>query len=578
MSAASALAPAILLLFVGILAILCARPLRLSPIVGYIAAGAALGPHGLNVVPDGDTTHLLADLGVAFLLFDIGLTFSLRHVWDARREILGLGPLQGALCAIAFSAIAAGAGLPLRYAVVVGATLALSSSAAVMQTIVERRQQSCPVGLTATAILIFQDVWSIFLLILVVSLGGARDVPLGVALASAAGKAALAFAAAVLLGRFAVGRLFDLLSRSRNEEIFTATALLTVLGTTAATSWLGISSSLGPFLGGMIIAETPYRHVIQTEVKPFRGLLLGFFFITVGMSLTPHVLVADGGWVLLFLGGLVALKGVLNAAASLAFRWSVPGSIQLGFLLAQGDEFAFVILGDAALRSALGGRAVAILITGIAASLALTPAMAAGGRRLAGRLRRRASPNVAETTPREVLEPVVIVGMSEVGRTVADGLEANGIGYTAVELDPDRFAAARADGYPVVYGDPGDVRLMATLQLERRSAIAIAIVRYEVSAALTPVMRDRYPDVVRFIAVEDSEAAQFDALGMRAVVSRSIPKGLELAAAILAHQGVERSAIAAWMRRQQDRALDAIPELRGPTAAMARSEGDSLVA
>jgi len=555
------LAPVILLLFVGIVAILLARPFRTSPIVGYVLAGTAVGPHGLALVPEGDTTRLLADLGVVFLLFDIGLTFSLQHVWDARTELLGLGPLQLLLCGTAFAGIAIAAGLPVQYAVVIGAMLALSSSAAVVQTLTERRQQSCPVGLAATAVLVFQDIAAIFLLILLGSLGGAAA-SLGAALAAAAAKAALAFAAAVLVGRWVIGALFDLLSRSRNEDIFTATALLVVLATAAATSTIGLSLTLGAFLGGMIIAETPYRHVIQTEVKPFRGLLLGFFFITVGMSLDPRLVLANGGWVVLFLVGFVVVKAALNAVGSLAFRWSIPGSIQLGLLLAQGDEFAFVILADRGLRAAVGERGAAVLITGIAASLALTPALATAGRRLAGRLRRRPE-TPEEARPRATLEPVAIVGMGQVGRTVADGLQANAVGYAAVEFDPDRFVAARADGYVVVFGDPRDFRLMATLELERRSTVVVAVARYEVSAALTPVMRQRYPHVVRFIGVDTEEDRQrFEAIGMRAVVSRSTPRGLDLAAAVLAHHGVEQRKIAAWMQRQQGRALDLVAATR----------------
>src|SRR5262249_20410958 len=170
--------------------------------------------------------------------------------------------------------------------------------------------------------------------------------------------------------------------------------------------------------------------------------------------------------------------------------------------------------------------------------------------------------------------------MGEVGRTVADGLQAHRVGYMALEFDPDRFAAARADGYPVVFGDPRDVRLMATLELESRSTVVVAIPRYEVSAALTPVMRQRYPHILRFIAVDsDEERQRFEAIGMRAVISRSIPKGLELAAAVLAHHGVDERKIAAWMRREQDRALEAVaseaavapagpaPEVRGEERA-----------
>ena len=576
MSPVTELVPAIVLLTAGIAAILLARPLRMSPIVGYIVAGMALGPNGLDLIPEGDTTNLLAELGVAFLLFDIGLTFSVQHVWDARRDILGLGPLQCAIATIAFAVIGAMAGLPTRYAIVIGAALALSSSAAVVQTLNERGMQSCPVGLTATAILVFQDVAAIFLLILIASFGETSSVSLAQTLASAAVNAAIAFVAAVAIGRYGIGSLFALLSRSRNNEIFTATALLIVLATAAATQAIGLSLALGAFLGGMMLAETPYRQLIQTEIKPFRGLLLGFFFITVGMPLAPAALLADGGWVLLFLIGYIAIKAVCNALASLAFRWSVPGSIQLGLLLAQGDEFAFVLFADAGLRGALGERAAGVIITGVAVSLALTPALATAGRELARRLRAATSVGAPATGAPAGIEPVVIVGMGDIGRTVADGLQANRIAYLAVEFDPDRFATARADGYPVAFGDPGDSRLIDTLEVERRSAIAVTIVRYEVSAALTPLMRDRYPHVVRFVAVDtEEERARFAALGMHPVITRSVPRGLDLAAAVLVHQRVGRRASAAWMQREQQRALEAMAQTRAPMPAPAAAQAQS---
>jgi CPA2 family monovalent cation:H+ antiporter-2 len=563
-----ALAPVILLLLVGILGIALMRPLGLSPIVGYLAAGLILGPHALGLVPESETTHLLAELGVVFLLFDIGLHFSLQSIWDARRDILGLGPLQILLCGLAFGAIAAALGYVTHYAIILGGMLALSSTAVVVQTLAERGQQNCPVGLTGTAILIFQDICAIFILILATSLedaGSASERALAVAVSSAALKAAIAFMAAVLIGRYAIKPLFRLLARSRNEEIFTAIALLIILATAAATGGAGLSLTLGAFLGGMIISETPYRHVIQTEARPFRALLLGFFFITVGMSLDWRVLLADWAQIIVFLAALIALKAVLVAIAARAFGWSTPGSVQLGFLLAQGSEFAFVIVAMPAMRATLGERALGVIVTGIAASLALTPTLAALGHQLARMLRRRAAAAVpaGEITPRATLAPVIVVGMGDVGRCVADALEANEVPYDALEMDHDRFLAASADGYPVAFGDPGDVRLMETLALAERSAVVVTVVRYELSKALTPIMRDRYPDLIRFIAVDDeADRARFEALGMRAVVNRSTPRGLELAAEVLRVQGIEEDRIGAWMQRQQERELEAVVSRR----------------
>ena len=559
-----ALTPAILLLLLGVLAIVLMRPLGLSPIVGYLVAGLVIGPHAFDLIAESRTTHLLAELGVVFLLFDIGLHFSLSSIWEARRDILGLGPLQIILCGLAFSAIAVVFGLAPAYALVVGGAFALSSTAVVVQTLAERGQQNCPVGLTGTAVLIFQDICAIFILVLATSLEGgdqtssqpslAADVSLAIV------KAAGAFIAAILIGRYAIKPLFRLLSQTRNEEVFTAMALLIVLSTAVATGGAGLSLTLGAFLGGMIISETPYQHLIQTEARPFRNLLLAFFFITVGMSLDWRVLLAHWVGILVFVAGLVAIKTILIAAAARIFGWSLPGSVQLGFLLAQGSEFVFVIIAMPMVRAALGEETVGAVITGVAASLALTPSLATAGNKLARMLRRRFTAAVSkeEATPSVPMAPVVVFGVGEVGRLVADALEAHDVPYEAIEMDYDRFLAASADGYPVAFGDLGDVRLMETFALSERAAIVVTVVRYELSKALEPIMHDRYPNLTRFVVVDSEEDKErFKAAGMRPIVNRSVPRGLDLAVAVLRSQHVDDDKIAAWARRRQERALQA---------------------
>ena len=564
MNAVHALSPVIILLLVGILSISLMTRIGLSPIVGYLAAGVLIGPHGLGLIEESETTHLLAELGVVFLLFDIGLHFTLSKIWEARRDILGLGPLQILLCTLAFAAIASAFGLQADYALILGGALALSSTAVVVQTLAERGQNNCPVGLTGTAVLIFQDICAIFLLILAASLdtdtSPDASAGLGVTVALAFAKAIVAFGAAQLIGRYAIKPVFRIFSRTRNEEIFTAMALLVVLATAAATGTAGLSLTLGAFLGGMILSESPYRHVIQTEAKPFRNLLLGFFFITVGMSLDWHVLLAGWFKILVFVVVLVALKAALVAISARLFGWSTPGSVQLGFLLAQGSEFVFVIIAMPMVREALGEQVVGIVITGVALSLMLTPSLASLGNTLARRLKRSAAVVVptAETTPSATRPPIVVYGMDGIGRSVADALEAHGIAYDALEGDYDRFLAASADGYPVAFGNLGDVRLMGTLAYGERDALVIATPRYDVAETLSPTMHERYPDLPCFIAVESSDdKARYEKLGLRPVVDRSMPRGLDLAAAVLRFEHVDEASIAAWMQRQQERALQA---------------------
>lgn len=563
MEAVHVLTPIILLLVLGILAITLTRPLGLSPIVGYLVAGLIVGPHALGLIAESETTRLLAELGVVFLLFDIGLHFSLGSIWEARRDILGLAPVQVVLCGVVFGAIAVSLGLAVEYALIVGGALALSSTAVVIQTLSERNQRNCPVGLTATAVLIFQDLCAIFLLIFAVSLepgaSSGAGPSLSTAIVSAVLKSAVAFLVAVLIGRYAVGPVFRFLARSTNEEVFTATALLVVLAAGAATGGAGLSLTLGAFLGGMMISETPYRHVIQTEAKPFRNLLLGFFFITVGMSLDWRMLLEYWAEILMFLVALIALKAVLVGAAVRAFGWTTPGAAQLGFLLAQGSEFVFVIVAMPVVRAALGEGLVGVIIIGVATSLALTPSVAALGNSLARRLRSRATVAAppSETSRRGVTAPVIIFGMGDIGRSIADALESNGLAYDAVEMNYDRFLTASADGYRVAFGDLGDVRLIETVAMAERSVVVVTVVRYEVSKALTPILRDRYPNLTRFIAVDnDEDRARFEALGMRAIVNRSVPSGLDLAAAVLREQGVDEARITTWMQREQERALE----------------------
>ena len=550
-----AIQPVVLLLLLGVGVAVLSRALSLSPIVGYLALGLGLQASGFGMLFDRSSVAVLAELGVVLLLFDIGLHFSLSRIREQASDIFGFGAVQVLFGTLGIAGLAMIAGVAALPALLVGATLALSSTAVVARLIAERHQQNCPVGLTATAILIFQDVAAILLLIVVNALGrdGVQILPeLGAALA----KAALAFCIAVLLARLIVRPLFDLIAQTNNEEVFTGTALLVALAAGWVTGSIGLSLTLGAFLGGMIIAETPYRPIVQSEIKPFRGLLLGFFFISVGLSLDLPTLARMWPAVIGVAVALIAAKVVLNACASLIFRWSVPGSTQLGFLLAQGSEFAFVVLGLPAARALIGESTSSVLIAAVALSLAATPTLAEVGRTLAGRMRRRPPAEDPELQKREVAAPVFIVGMGTVGRTVADALVAFGIGYDAIERDQRRLAEASADGYAVAFGDTGDPRIWEPVSMHGRRIGVITAPSFEVSSGLTPMANRNYPELQRVVAVtDDSDGERYRALGMIPVVDRAHPRGLELAGAVLAALGVDSGSINEWMKRQQERAV-----------------------
>ncbi len=558
MEEAHHLQPILILLVVGILSIAIMRPLKMSPIVGYLIAGMLIGAHGFGLMAESDTTRLLAELGVVFLLFDIGLHFSVGHIWDARRDILGLGPMQVILCTGAFTLIAIFMGLNTNYAIVIGVTLALSSTAVAAQILADNQQKQCPVAVSATAVLIFQDICAIFLLILADSMGNS-EVSLSSVIGIAAIKAIVAFAVAILIGRFLIGPVFNWIARSKDNEMFTATALLIVLATAAATALSGLSMTLGAFLAGMIISETPYRHIIQTEVKPFRGLLLGFFFITVGMTLDVQVILNQWWKIALVAIVLVALKSMLIFLAARALKIESRSALQMGILLSQGSEFAFVIFAIPSIQAALGAEYSSILIIAVAASMAMTPILVNAAQKVARKWAdqdwNNSKSGQQSDTPSHA--SVIIVGMSEVGRRLASALDANGVTYRAVEMNHDCFLDACTNGYKVGFGDATDLRLMDTIKMAHAETIAITFADYAIASQLAPIVIERHPELTLIISVNnETDKQRFDALGMHAVIQESFPRGLDMAVAVLDAHQVDKKKQLNWMERQQRQELD----------------------
>jgi Kef-type K+ transport system membrane component KefB len=489
-----------------------------------------------------DTHQLLMAIDPVILLLSLGVVavVATRH--------MGLSPIVGYLAI----------GLALRIAGH-SATLALSSTAVVDRLIHERHQRNCPVGLTAIAILIFQDVAAIAILVVATSLGDGDAVALPVALALA--KAVGAFAAAALIARFVVRPVFVLIVRSQNEEIFTAVALLVALAAGWATAAVGLSMTLGAFLGGVILADTPYRAVIQSEIKPFRGLLLGFFFVSVGLTIDPATIIACWHAIILVSALIMGGKIVSNMAASLIFKWSTPGSMQLGFLIAQASEFAFVILSLPVVRTMLATKTSSVLIASVALTLAATPSVAELGRRLAGALRAKAArPADPELVRVEMAAPVLVFGMGGRGRAVADALMEFGIGYLGVESDERRLRDALADGYQLVFGGMDNPRLWQPMAIEGRKLNVLSEPDFEMAAEVMPAIRHQYPELPLLAAALDADDAKhFAEIGIEAV-DNSFGDGMPLAKEVLTELGIEPAAIEEWIARRRQSVTEDVRE------------------
>ncbi len=552
MSDVIAILPAVTLLGVGLLCILAARAVKTSPIVAFILAGLIIGPYGFGLVEQSRTTELLAQLGVVFLLFDIGLGFSSKTLRESGRDLVVLGPLQMLICGAGFTLAARAFGLDWPIAILVGLGAGISATAVVSATMAERGIVTCPLGKSSTALLVFQDIAGIFLLVFAVSLE-TGDGSLALALGEAGLKAAAAAVAALLIGRFAARPVLNALARTNSPEVFTAAALFLVLATAAATGSLGLSLTLGAFLAGVIVAETPFKTVVKTEAKPFGALLLGFFFITVGMALDWRIMLSEAPLILAALAALMIGKTALTGIAAMISGWSRPGATQLAFLTAQGSEFGLVLLALPAVNGALGAEAAAILVGASAASLALTPLWTALGMKLARKLA-QSRVKVSEPTARPDGErPILVFAMNASGRMAVDGLKRFNVPYIAIESDADRFMEAVSDGYDVTFGDPSDVRLMKAVGVTKARALALGASRYEISKEITPYVHETFPDLSRFVAVSDeTEKARHEDLNMAAIINRAVPEGLDFAVALLRFSKIDEHEIAVWMREVMD--------------------------
>ncbi|QDH36034.1 potassium transporter KefB [Porphyrobacter sp. YT40] len=501
--------PAITLLGLGIGAALASRALRLNPIVGYLGLGLGLASLGLAEDFSGSLVAAIAEAGVMFLLFNLGLHFSLGRIRAEAGNIFGFGTLQMLIAGGGFAVLLWLFGLPPIFAVIAGFGLGLSSTAVVIGLIRERGQEDCPVGRAAQSILIFQDIAAILLLVTAGALASGGD--LAPALGLAAAKALAAFGIAVIFARFLTEPLFALIARAGTTEVYTATALFIALAAGWATGMAGLSLTLGAFLGGMAVADSRYRILVQTEIDAFRGLFLSFFFISVGLSIDPVLLARDWWLVAGLTLGMIALKCAFNVGAGLLNRWSVPGSIQLGFLLGQGSEFTLVLLALPAVAGLAEPRLVSALVTAIAISLAVTPLISNIGRKLAGRLRQ----GPADSKLAGDDAPVLIIGMTPAGRAVADALAASDVGYLAIDADHDRFQMALADGYHVHNANPADPRSWEAIGVERREVLVVATGDTAASRELTPLAEQRMPGIARIIAAPDAQAAsEMAALGL----------------------------------------------------------------
>ncbi len=547
--------------------------LRLSPVLGFLLAGLVVGPAGAArlfeeggivdwiVIRDVAEVRGIAEFGVAFLLFVIGLELSPVRLWSMRRLVLGLGGAQVLVTGAALAGIAILFGNPPVAAVVLGACLALSSTAIVLQLLTEEGRLGSEAGRASFAVLLFQDlaVIPILFAVTLMSAHGGEDAAgsLPVLLA----KAGAAIALVLVAGRLLLARLFRLVGATKSPELFMATTLLVILGTGALMQLAGLTLTLGAFLAGLLLAETEYRHEIATVIEPFKGLLLGLFFMSVGMGLDPAAMGRAWLWLLPSILGLIAVKAAIFFGLARAFGLGIPAAAESALLFGPAGEFAFVVIGMAAAGGLMEESIAQFMLTVAGASMFLTPFASFAGRRLGRRLAREAEAArgpESETIP-ELEGHYVLGGFGRVGRLLREVLQGEGLACLAVDRHTATVTGARAEGIEIYFGDAARIEFLKKLRLDRAQALILTMDDHAAIERIVKAVRSDWPVIPIFARARDeAHARTLMRIGATGVVPEALEAGLELAELALRGGGYPDEAARQAVHRRRLRAFEAL--------------------
>ena len=557
--------------------------LKISPVLGFFAVGAALGPHGLGRLADYSRAidwltvtgekqiAFIADLGIVFLLFFIGLELSMRRLITMRRLVFGLGGLQGLLTTVVISFGALWFGQPPAAALIIGACLALSSTALVMEVLSGQRRMMSTTGRSSFAILLAQDLAVVPLLFLIGALGSAADstsVAQGVVIALV--EAAVAIAVIAVVGRLMLKPLFKLAAGTDNPEFFMAATLLIAVGSGVIAAYAGLSMALGAFVAGLLLAETEYRRAVEAMIDPFRGLLLGVFFFSVGM----HI---DLGFIwrepLLVLGGFLAMMAIKSVLLSPLCRlFGVPwgASVETGLLLAPGGEFAFIGIGLAVQVGLVAADVSAGVLAVVSLSMAGLPFIALLARRASQSFAREASSDPLFTVlpPDDHAKRVIVVGHGRVGQLVCGLLEEHNIPYIAADRDTALVGRWRQLGRPIYYGDASNPLFLRRCGIDEATGVIVTLDTSAVDDVVRAV-RARRPDVMIVARAHDAQHARhLYTLKVTDTVPETIEASLQLAESALVGLGVPMGLVIASIHERRETVRHELQAAAGSTSSV----------
>jgi CPA2 family monovalent cation:H+ antiporter-2 len=539
----------LVLLALSVAAVSLLRRIQLPAILGYLLVGVIAGPHAFGWLGHGEAIHLLAEIGVVFLLFMIGLEISIPHLQTMKGTVLGLGGSQVLLTTLVAGGIAWYAGVSWQGAVVIGGAFSLSSTAIAARQLTEQLEMQSRHGRVALGILLFQDLAVVPFLVLIPIFADGSESMLAPML-WALGKGILAFAIMFALGHWVLRPLFHQVATTRSIELFTLTILLVSLTAAWITNRLGLSLALGAFLAGIMLGESEYRHQIETEVRPFRDVLMGLFFISIGAQLDLTVLPDIWPWVLLTGGGLVIGKGLLITAITRLGGHEMGVAVRSGAVLAQGGEFGFALLALALANNLLSLEQSQPVLAAIILSMALAPILIRHNGRFAKRIcttylrNMETTAQSLESGARELRDHVIICGFGRIGQNLASFLREEGFDYVALDLDPMLIREAWEAGERVYYGDSTHREILKKAGIQRARALAVTFDGLPTQQRIIHAARSLSDDLMIVVRThDDHHLEELQAAGANDVVPESIEASMMLAAHLLVHLDVPRDEV-----------------------------------
>jgi CPA2 family monovalent cation:H+ antiporter-2 len=549
----------------GILVPILSR-LGFSPVLGYLAAGALLGPLGLGSLAQsfpllswftiGDYGEVagIAELGIVFLLFLIGLELSLPRLLTMRRLVFGVGGLQIVITTALLAGATAYFGKALPEAIILGASLSLSSTAIVLELLSKQGRMKTTAGRASFSVLLAQDLAVIPILIFIGLLAaGPKATVLG-SLAKAFVQAAIALAVIALFGRFLLRPLFRLVASTHSSDLFIATALFVIIAAGVIANQAGLSMALGGFVAGLLLAETEYRKAVEATIEPVKGLLVGIFFFTVGMAIDVRALLREPLLLTAAVIGLIGVKSLLIIGLARLFRLSLPVAVEMGLLLGAGGEFAFVSLVMAAGSNLVDRSTASFALTVTAVTMALIPLLSQLARRFASRLRAAgATPSELMMRPTGRQRQAIVVGYGRVGKVVCALLKEHGIPYIAADSDASTVTHDRRDGHDVYYGDAADPKFLEICGLADAAGVIITIHTHHLIDDIVEHVRAVRPDLLIVSRARDADHARhLYRLGATDAVPEAIEASLQLSEAALVGLGLPTGPVIASIHEKRD--------------------------